>query len=497
MASIKEQPRLIDRIALNNMLSDDRGLAVTALLSGQHGIGKSMIVKKAAKKLNAECITVTCSECGEGTLTGLPFAMKNEDTGSMEVRFIKFYAFNKLADLQKHYYEIATTTGFFDGALKMDAKTGIVTYENPETKQTETYNTSDAATKILDGGENKYKFGETLPRELKAKLISSGEIRPVFILLDEINRTDVMTQKEIMNIILNRAVNGYDLPWWSEIVAAMNPVSQNSSYAVNEMDPAQLDRFLKIKVHANLDEWIDYALDKKLNQDIITGLAMAEDCFLDKKDKSLTDETEMTPSPRSWEMVANLYETIKEYNTFKINDQPVFTDEEQHKVNDDIRTLMISKVGQTAASTVLAAIADKENSIKASEILTATSPKIDEVVMTKLKSLKSLRKKIVVDNVIRYIQDHILEYEKNNRSSDPKIKSKYFNFMAQIKEFVNSLDGASRLLFVTKISDENLTVDDNGKKSMLFVKVASCFASDVLQELLAFRKDSNQMNSEK
>lgn len=492
MASIKEQPRLIDRVALCNMLSDDRVLGITVLLSGQHGIGKSMIIKKAVKALNGEMIAVTVSECGEGTLTGIPFALKDEKTGTAEVRFVKFYAFNKLYNLQKHYYEIATTTGFLGGRLKMNPKTKIVTYADKAGNTIE-YNKLDAADKAIEGDENKYKFGETLPREIRKELLSSGEIKPVFIFLDEINRADIQAQKECMNIILNRSVNGYDLPWWSEIVAAMNPVSQNSTYAVNEMDPAQLDRFLKIKVHANLDDWIDYAIDKGLSPDIVAGLAVSNDCFIDKQDKSLTDETEMTPSPRSWEMVANLYATIHEYNNFEIKGKPIFSDEDKKEVDNDLRTLMISKVGQTAASTVLAAINNRENNIKPQEILTGTNSHIDPAIMAKFNRLKALHKKCIADNVLRYIAEHICEYEKNNKSTDAKVKATYFNFTQQIGEFVAALDSANKLAFVKKVAMDKMVATD-GKA--LYSHIAKCFAKDTLAQLLEFRKTSRDLFSE-
>lgn len=490
MARIEEQPRLIDRVALCNMLSNDRGLGITVLLSGQHGIGKSMIIKKAAKKLNGEMITIECSQIGEGVINGLPFAFKNPETGTSEVRFIKFSAFNKLYELQKHYFEIATTTGFLNGRLKMDAKTGVVSYVDENGKKEE-FKVEDDIDRVIDGEDNEYKFGEKLPSKIRAELLSSGEIKPVFIFLDEINRADIMAQKECMNIILNRSVNGYDLPWWSEIVAAMNPVSQNSTYAVNEMDPAQLDRFLKIKVRANLDDWIEYALDKGLSPDIVSGLAVSNECFIDAKDKSLTDETEMTPSPRSWEMVSNLYETIHVYNKFEIKGTPVFTSEDQSEVDNDLRTLMIGKVGQVAAATILAAISNRENMIKPQEILTAKSPKIDPKVRNKFNSLKSLSKKCIADSVIRYIAEKVCDYEKGNRTGNQEARAAYFNFMRQIGEFVESLDLANKIAFVKKISLGNCIVAADGKD--LYGHIAKCFAKETYQQVLEFRKNSKEV----
>ena len=95
------------------------------------------------------------------------------------------------------------------------------------------------------------------------------------------NRTDVAVFRELMNIVLTRSVNGYRFPWWVFIIAAMNPCTQNSMYATNEMDPAQLDRFIKIKVHENVDEWIDFAIMHDIDKTLIE--------FISNNGKALSD----------------------------------------------------------------------------------------------------------------------------------------------------------------------------------------------------------------
>ena len=65
------------------------------------------------------------------------------------------------------------------------------------------------------------------------------------LFLDEINRAQNEVMQELMNIILNRTINGYDLPKNCYVVAAANPSSsfsdfRDSEYQVNEFDTAQL-----------------------------------------------------------------------------------------------------------------------------------------------------------------------------------------------------------------------------------------------------------------
>ena len=110
---------------------------------------------------------------------------------------------------------------------------------------------------MLSGDENRYAMNDLTPQE-KISALLSGKVRPVILFIDEINRTENSVYKELMNILLTRSVNGYEFPWWVFFVGAMNPSTQNSVYATNEMDPAQLDRFIKIKVGDNTKEWLSY-----------------------------------------------------------------------------------------------------------------------------------------------------------------------------------------------------------------------------------------------
>lgn len=232
MPSIKKASTLVKELILINLLEKDKGLAITPLLVGPHGIGKSQIIKKSAKDMNAYCYTVEGGSLKEGEITGLPFAQQNPD-GSSEVRFVKYFAINKIWQLEKYYYEIATTKGFLNGTVKLivdeDGNDVLIEGDNKRVVRT-------AVDKIEAGTDNIYKFGEELSPETKIKLIESGEIRPVLLFVDELNRSETTTMKELMNIILNKSVNGYDFPWWVSVSSAINPCSQNSTYATNELD---------------------------------------------------------------------------------------------------------------------------------------------------------------------------------------------------------------------------------------------------------------------
>ena len=51
MISINEAKRLVKRALLANLATGKRDLAITPLVSGRHGIGKSQMVKSIAQEL--------------------------------------------------------------------------------------------------------------------------------------------------------------------------------------------------------------------------------------------------------------------------------------------------------------------------------------------------------------------------------------------------------------------------------------------------------------
>jgi MoxR-like ATPase/soluble cytochrome b562 len=479
MPSINTSKRLMKRIALIN-LATPKGIALTTMLSGPHGIGKSQIVSAAAKELGGYSLIVEGGSLKEGEITGLPFASKTTD-GSSEVRFVPYYQISNIQKVEKYYYEIAKNAGFLNGSVKLTDKGVFVKTGDKE----KTIPLKSTVEQLIHGEINNYKFGDELPVDVKMKLIESGEVKPVILFIDELNRTDIQVMKELMNIILTRNINGYDLPWWTIVVSAVNPSSQSSVYAVNEMDDAQRDRFLKLTVDARLEEWIDYALDANLNSDVVAAIATAEDIFL-KREKGHTDEEEMAPSPRSWEMVNYIYDMIHEFNESKF-----MTAEDKKHVNDDLRTLIAGKVGPTAARTFLQTIENKENNIKPGEILNGKSEKIDEKIVNKFLGQKKYRQKVTMDSVIRHIQNTVVDFENKKKSTKVEEKREYVNYKAQIKHFIDILDEATKLAFAKKVAQVDTVVATDGKN--VFGKIADCFAQEMLKSIREFEDGLNNL----
>ena len=87
MITINEAKRLIKRVLLANIVSGKKDLAITPLISGKHGIGKSQMIKSVADDLGGVCITIEGGTLKEGEITGLPYQYKDE-SGNIRFRFL-------------------------------------------------------------------------------------------------------------------------------------------------------------------------------------------------------------------------------------------------------------------------------------------------------------------------------------------------------------------------------------------------------------------------
>ena len=139
--------------------------------------------------------------------------------------------------------------------------------------------------------------------------ISSKKAEKVLLFIDEINRCEHAVQQELMNLILNREINGFILPPQVRVVAAMNPSSsfdsyENSEYQVVDMDPAQQDRFVWLFMDSDSKEWLKWAMSNEgnIHRQVIEFIA----AFPEHLHTPNSRET-IKATPRSWERVSKAY----------------------------------------------------------------------------------------------------------------------------------------------------------------------------------------------
>ena len=416
MITINEAKRLVKRVLLANIASGKKDLAITPLISGKHGIGKSQMIKSVADDLGGVCITIEGGTLKEGEITGLPYQFKDE-SGNIRFRFLPYYAVERIQNEQKRLFVLSGRT-----------------QDN----------------NALDGDENRYALEDVTPAQ-KLEMLKDGTVKPVIIFIDEINRTENSVYKELMNILLTRSVNGYRFPWWVLFVGAMNPSTQNSLYATNEMDPAQLDRFLKIKVSDNTKEWLNYGKEVGISSDILRFIKDNPKC-LSNNDKELQDDEKPSPSPRGWDMVDTLLKSeplVRGFFSDKENDPKI--------VEKDMKNLVSAKLGSSVATMFFASMVSQARAIMPEEIfaddeqLTALSDKISNL---------SAAKKIQTC-------DLMLDYLKENIEFMMLGKARFEINKKQLSQLVSLLDSSSRLLFAQKLSGA-VSNDGNSLIELLF-----------------------------
>ena len=128
----------------------------------------------------------------------------------------------------------------------------------------------------------------------------------VLLFIDELNRCEHTVQQELMNLILNREINGYQLPASVKILAAMNPSSKyggDFNYQVVDMDAAQENRFVWLFMEPDYLQWLAWAMDAGLEQKIIEFIATYPENL------HKTEEDGVSATPRSYERISKTYTT--------------------------------------------------------------------------------------------------------------------------------------------------------------------------------------------
>ena len=317
------------------------------------------------------------------------------------------------------------------------------------------------ADEALSGDENRYAQNELSPEE-KIAALQNGTVRPVILFIDEINRTENSVYKELMNILLTRSVNGYAFPWWVFFVGAMNPSTQNSVYATNEMDPAQLDRFLKIKVGDNTREWLDYGRETGVDSRILAFIKDNPKC-LSSSAKDLDDEEKPEPSPRGWDMVDTLLSSepmLRGFFSDKENDPKI--------VEKDMKNLVAAKLGASVATMFFASIVSNTRALTPEEIFAD-----DEHLSGTGETLESLSpaKKVQTCNLM-------LDYLKDNVEFMMLDKVRFAQRKRQLAQLVRHMDASTRLLFAQNLAAAT-TDDGNNLIELLF----DVFEKDLVQML--------------
>ena len=174
--------------------------------------------------------------------------------------------------------------------------------------------------------------------------------REILLFIDELNRCEHSVQQELMNIILNREINGYILPENVHVIAAMNPSANNdgfpsTEYQVVDMDPAQEDRFVWIEMDTDVQTWIQWGMDgRRINNQVLEFIAAFPEYL-----HTPYAESSIKATPSSWDRVSNAYD--------------VYLNDKEHIPNRILFNVIKGNVGQNIAQDFMNFIKNYSNPI--------------------------------------------------------------------------------------------------------------------------------------
>ncbi len=169
----------------------------------------------------------------------------------------------------------------------------------------ETYRVHDADGNEVEKKTTIYAVHNKL-REIDER---AAKGQTILLFIDEINRCEHTVQQELMNLVLNREINGYTLHDSVKILAAMNPSNKyglDFDYQVVDMDPAQENRFVWLTMESDAAAWLQWAIDTGIEPKVIEFISTFPE-YLHKK-----SEEDIQATPRSYERISKTYKVYKE-----------------------------------------------------------------------------------------------------------------------------------------------------------------------------------------
>jgi hypothetical protein len=119
---------------------------------------------------------------------------------------------------------------------------------------------------------------------------------PVVLFLDEVDRAVTEVRQGIFELTDSRKLAGWALHPETVVFAAINGGEHGSQYQVNEMDPAELDRYTVFDVEPTIEDWLDWAKDNTHN--LVWDFINQNRSHLEHNDDF--EPNKVYPSRRSW-----------------------------------------------------------------------------------------------------------------------------------------------------------------------------------------------------
>lgn len=143
---------------------------------------------------------------------------------------------------------------------------------------------------------------------LKPKIFEMDDSDEVIniLFLDEISSCTPAVQAAAYQITLDRTIGEHKLPDNCIVIAAGNRMNDKS--VVSKMPKALANRLMHIEVDIDIDSWIKWAKENKLNKIVIRFIEDNKKCLM--VDNQYNEKLAYA-TPRTWEMVSKILNNIK------------------------------------------------------------------------------------------------------------------------------------------------------------------------------------------
>lgn len=230
-------------------------------------------------------------------------------------------------------------------------------------------------------------------KEIDEEILNGNK---VLLFIDEINRCEHTVQQELMNLILNREINGYKLHNNVKILAAMNPSNkygEDFDYQVVDMDAAQENRFVWLNMENDYIDWISWAIEFGIETEVIEFISTFPE-YLQK-----INEEDVRATPRSYERISKTLKLYKEKK--EIIPRAVFLN------------VIKGNVGRVIAEEFISFIEINHEALISFEKVFCRNY-IDEEVIEIIKKETHTRLYLTAINILKILESNIFSFEKES-----------------------------------------------------------------------------------
>lgn len=230
-------------------------------------------------------------------------------------------------------------------------------------------------------------------KEIDEEILNGNK---VLLFIDEINRCEHTVQQELMNLILNREINGYKLHNNVKILAAMNPSNkygEDFDYQVVDMDAAQENRFVWLNMENDYIDWISWAIEFGIETEVIEFISTFPE-YLQK-----INEEDVRATPRSYERISKTLKLYKEKK--EIIPRAVFLN------------VIKGNVGRVIAEEFISFIESNHEALISFEKVFCRNY-IDEEVIEIIKKETHTRLYLTAINILKILESNIFSFEKES-----------------------------------------------------------------------------------